>query len=154
MMAGYNNMPEATEAAWRNLWFHTGDVMRQDERGMFVFVDRRKDVIRRRGENVTSFEVEQEILVHPGVKECAVVAVPSDATEDDILACVVPADDHRLEAATLHEYLKPKLPYFMVPRYIRLMNSLPKTPTEKIRKEALRETGVTTDTFDAGSRRS
>lgn len=154
MMAGYHGMPEATEAAWRNLWFHTGDIMRQDEKGMFAFVDRRKDVIRRRGENVSTFEVEQEIIVHPSVKECAVVAVPSEATEDDILACVVLADGHRLEATDLHEHLKPRLPYFMVPRYIRFMDNLPKTPTEKIRKEALREAGITADTFDAGSRRS
>lgn len=154
LMAGYNDMPQATEEAWRNLWFHTGDVMRQDERGMYAFVDRRKDAIRRRGENVSSFEVEQEIISHPDVKECAVVAVPSDATEDDILACVVVADGAARDGATLRAYLKPRLPYFMVPRYIRFLDTLPKTPTEKVRKQALRDDGVTADTFDGDRKRS
>lgn len=150
MMAGYHGMPEATEAAWRNLWFHTGDVMRQDDRGMFAFVDRSKDAIRRRGENISSFEVEQEMLAHPDITECAVVAVPSDATEDEILACVVLRDGAEADAAALCDFVSPRLPYFMVPRYIRIMESLPKTPTEKVRKQALRDEGVTPDTADLG----
>lgn len=151
MMDGYHAMPEATQEAWRNLWFHTGDVMRQDERGMFAFVDRSKDAIRRRGENISSFEVEQEILAHPDVTECAVVAVPSDATEDEILACVVRREGSMLDAAALKAFVEPRLPYFMVPRYVRFMDVLPKTPTEKVRKQALRGDGVTGDTADLGS---
>lgn len=150
MMAGYHAMPEATEEAWRNLWFHTGDVMRQDERGMFAFVDRSKDAIRRRGENVSSFEVEQEVLAHPAVTECAVVGVPSDATEDEILACVTLREGATLEPADLRAFVEPRLPYFMVPRYLRVMDTLPKTPTEKVRKQALRDEGVTPDTTDLG----
>lgn len=149
MMNGYHRMPEATEAAWRNLWFHTGDMMRQDERGMFEFIDRSKDAIRRRGENISSFEVEQEIFSHPDVLECAAVAVPSNATEDDILACVTLRAGSALTAPALLAHLRERLPYFMVPRYIRFMKSLPKTPTEKIRKQALRAEGVTTATHDA-----
>lgn len=150
MMKSYHQMPEATETAWRNLWFHTGDMMRQDERGMFEFVDRSKDAIRRRGENVSSFEVEQEIFSHPDIMECAAIAVPSDATEDDILACVVLRDGSDLDGAGLLGYLRERLPYFMVPRYVRFLESLPKTPTEKIQKQALRSAGVTADTYDAG----
>ena len=149
MMAGYHGMPEATAEAWRNLWFHTGDMMRQDDRGMFAFVDRAKDALRRRGENISSFEVEREIYAHPQVRECAVVAAASDATEDDILACVVLAPGATLDAPALHAFLQGRMPRFMVPRYIRLMDSLPKTPTEKIRKQALRAEGPVPGTFDA-----
>jgi len=152
IMAGYHGMAGATEEAWRNLWFHTGDVMRQDERGMYAFVDRRRDAIRRRGENISSFEVEQEIMTHPDVLECAVVAVASDATEDEILACVVLKQGSQLDGALLREHLKPRLPYFMVPRYVRVLEALPKTPTAKIRKQALRDDGLTADTFDANAK--
>lgn len=153
MMAGYHGMPEATADAWRNLWFHTGDMMRQDPRGMFAFVDRTKDALRRRGENISSFEVEREIYAHPSVKECAVVAAPSDATEDDILACVVPVEGATLNVTELHAFLQARMPRFMVPRYIRLMDSLPKTPTEKIRKQQLRAEGPVPGTYDAEIRR-
>lgn len=152
MMAGYHDQPENTVEAWRNLWFHTGDMMRQDASGMFAFVDRAKDALRRRGENVSSFEVEREILAHPSVGECAVVAVASDATEDEILACVVPAADAALSAADLHAFLQDRLPRFMVPRYIRLMAGLPKTPTQKTRKQQLRAEGPVPGTFDAENR--
>ncbi len=152
-MAGYHDQPAATAEAWRNLWFHTGDMMRQDDRGMFAFVDRARDALRRRGENISSFEVEREIYAHPAVKECAVVAAASDATEDDILACVVPVDGATLEAGALHAFLQGRMPRFMVPRYIRLMDSLPKTPTEKIRKQELRAEGPVPGTFDAESPR-
>lgn len=149
IMAGYHDMPEVTAAAWRNLWFHTGDMMRRDARGIFSFVDRVSDTLRRRGENVSSFEVEREIYAHPAVKECAVVATASDASEDDILACVVPVAGTDLDAAGLHAFLSGRLPRFMVPRYIRLMDDLPKTPTEKIRKQQLRDDGPIPGTYDA-----
>lgn len=154
MMAGYHRMPQATQDAWMNLWFHTGDLMRQDADGMFAFVDRSKDAIRRRGENVSSFEVEREIQAHPDVAECAVVGVRSAVSEDDILACVVRRPGAGLTAPALLAFLRPRMPYFMVPRYVRFMDALPKTPTEKIRKQALRDEGVTQDTHDAGDRRA
>ncbi|MDE2362494.1 MAG: AMP-binding protein [Hyphomicrobiales bacterium] len=149
IMDGYHAMPDATVAAWRNLWFHTGDVVRQDlTTGQYVFVDRSKDALRRRGENVSSFEVEREILEHPDVLECAIVAVPSDASEDDIKACVVLKEGATLEGAALLDFLLPRLPDFMVPRYVEFLAQLPKTPTEKIRKAELRAAGVTAATWD------
>lgn len=149
MMSGYHAMPEATVKAWRNLWFHTGDTMRQDERGMFSFVDRSNDAIRRRGENVSSFEVEREIASHPAVSECAVIGVSSAATEHDIKACIVLKDDLRATPEELIEFLRSRLPYFMLPRYIEFLDALPRTPTEKIRKQELRSAGVTQTTWDA-----
>lgn len=149
IMDGYHDMPDATASAWRNLWFHTGDTMRRDERGMLIFVDRVKDAIRRRGENVSSFEVEREIMEHPAVAECAVVAVPSDATEDDIKACVVLRKDAAVSGGELFTFLQSRLPYFMIPRYFQFMDELPRTPTEKIRKQHLREIGVPGGTWDA-----
>ena len=149
IMDGYHDMPQATVDVWRNLWFHTGDSMVQDARGMYTFVDRVKDAIRRRGENVSSFEVEREIGAHPSVLECAVVAVRSDATEDDIKACLVLHPGARLTGPELIDFLKPRLPYFMIPRYVQIIKEMPKTPTEKIRKQPLRDLGVTGDTWDA-----
>lgn len=147
-MAGYWGMPEKTAEAWRNLWFHTGDGFTYDENGNFYFVDRRKDAIRRRGENISSMEVEAEINVHPDVMESAVIAVPSEWGEDEVMALIVPRPGSGLEAQTLYEYLVPKMARFMLPRYIRFVDELPKTPTSKIRKTALRDEGITSDTWD------
>ncbi len=148
MTNGYHGMPEATVAAWQNLWFHTGDAVRIDLDGQFVFVDRTKDAIRRRGENVSSFEVEREINAHPEVAESAVVAVPSEFVEDEIKACVVVRAGCALEPQQLHRFLEPRLPKFALPRYIEILPALPKTPTEKVRKGELRATGVTVITWD------
>lgn len=148
VMDGYHDMPEATVSAWRNQWLHTGDAFRVDPDGQYVFVDRMKDAVRRRGENVSSFEVEKEIMEHPAVLEAAVVGVPSAATEDDILACVVLRSGATLEADALLDFLEARLPYFMVPRYVDFLPELPKTPTAKIRKQALRERGVTATCHD------
>jgi crotonobetaine/carnitine-CoA ligase len=148
VMDGYHDMPEATVSAWRNQWLHTGDALRIEPDGQYVFVDRMKDAMRRRGENVSSFEVEKEIMEHPAVLEAAVVAVPSDATEDDILACVVLRPGMALAPDALLDFLEARLPYFMVPRYVDVMDELPKTPTAKIRKQALRERGVTPTCHD------
>jgi len=142
VMDGYHAMPEATVSAWRNQWLHTGDAFRIEPDGQYAFVDRMKDAMRRRGENVSSFEVEKEIMEHPAVLEAAVVGVPSDATEDDILACVVLRPGMALAADTLLDFLEARLPYFMVPRYVDFLDELPKTPTAKVRKQALRERGV------------
>ena len=148
MNSGYWGMPEATARAWRNGWFHTGDAFRRDEHGQYFFVDRVKDAIRRRGENISSFEVEVEVLAHPLVREAAVVAVPSPDSEDDVLAVVAPVAGAELDPAALLAALAERLPYFMVPRYIRIVRELPKTPTSKIEKHRLRAEGVTPDTWD------
>jgi len=148
VMDGYHDMPEATVSAWRNQWLHTGDAFRIDPDGQYVFVDRVKDAMRRRGENVSSFEVEKEIMEHPAVLEAAVVGVPSAATEDDILACVVLRPGAALSADELLDFLERRLPYFMVPRYVDFLNELPKTPTAKVRKQALRERGITPTCHD------
>ncbi|AAZ55338.1 ATP-dependent acyl-CoA ligase [Thermobifida fusca] len=145
---GYYGMPEKTAEAWRNLWFHTGDALRRDEEGWFYFVDRYKDALRRRGENISSYEVEQAILGYKSVVECAVVAVPADvdAGEDEVMACVVVREPTTPEE--LWEWCDSRLPAFAVPRYLRFVEALPKTPSEKVQKAVLREQGVTTDTHD------
>ena len=145
---GYLNRPEATAAAWRNGWFHTGDLVRQDEEGNFFFVDRLKDAVRRRGENVSSLEVESEVLGYESVAEAAVVGVPSEHGDEEILVAVVAKPDTTIVERKLVEYLVPRMPHFMVPRYIRVMDALPKTPTNKLQKFAIREEGVTADTWD------
>ena len=149
MNSGYYKMPEATAEAWRNGWFHTGDAFIQDADGNFFFADRVKDAIRRRGENISSFEVESEVLAHPDVAEAAAVAVPSEHSEDDVLICVAPVEGRELDPAQLIEFLKDRLAYFMIPRYVRILNSgLPKTPTAKVLKHRLRTEGKTPDTWD------
>ncbi len=145
---GYNGNPEATAAAWRNGWFHTGDAFRIDADGNYFFIDRFKDAIRRRGENVSSFEVELEVAAHPAVREAAAVAVPSEFGEDDILVAVSLADGQRLEPAELLAFLTPRMAHFMVPRYIRIVDDLPKTPTRKVEKYLVRQSGITPDTWD------
>jgi crotonobetaine/carnitine-CoA ligase len=148
MNHGYNANPEATARAWRNGWFHTGDAFWSDEAGNFFFVDRMKDAIRRRGENISSFEVEAEIGAHPKVRETAVVGVPSEFGEDDVMAIVAPVPGAEIDPLEIISFLTPRLPHFMVPRYIRLMADLPKTPTQKIEKHVLRSEGITQDTWD------
>ena len=146
--SGYYKNPEATAQAWRNGWFHTGDGFRKDEHGNYFFVDRMKDAIRRRGENISSFEVEAEILTHPKIRECAVVAVPNEMAEDDVLAIVAPATGAAVDPLELLEFLKPRLAHFMLPRYVRIMTDLPRTPTQKVEKYILRQQGLTSDTWD------
>lgn len=151
-MAGYWKRPEATVAAWRNQWLHTGDGFIRDENDNFFFVDRKKDAIRRRGENISSFEVEAQVNEHPDVIECAAVAVPSELSEDEVKVAVVLHDGAALTASDLHAYLAERMPKFMVPRFIEFLDELPKTPTQKIRKVVLREGGVTAETWDAARR--
>lgn len=145
---GYNAAPEATERAWRGGWFHTGDAFRVDRGGNYFFVDRFKDAIRRRGENVSSFEVELEVCAHLAVREAAAVAVPSEFGEDEILVAVSLVDGHTLDEAELIAFLQPRMAHFMVPRYLRVLDDLPKTPTRKVEKYLLRQQGVTPDTWD------
>ncbi|MBR0820201.1 AMP-binding protein [Bradyrhizobium liaoningense] len=148
MSHGYYGNPEATARAWRNGWFHTGDAFRQNERGEFFFVDRMKDAIRRRGENISSFEVEAAINAHPDIREVAVVGVPSEFGEDEVLAVVSPVEGRSVDATALLEWLRPRLAHFMIPRYIRILPVLPKTPTQKVQKHLLRADGVSADTWD------
>lgn len=145
---GYHNNPEATAAAWRNGWFHTGDLFRRDADGNYFFVDRCKDALRRRGENISSFEVESAILQHPAVREAAVVPVPGAGSEDDVLAVLAPVPGAVIEPREIIGFLEDKLAYFMIPRYLRTLAELPKTPTQKIEKHRLRADGVTEDTWD------
>ena len=147
-MAGYWGHPDWTAAAWRNLWLHTGDMLMRDEAGNLYFVDRTKDAIRRRGENISSMEVEQEIVAHPDVVECAVIPVASEHTEQEVMAVVVPRPGAALDPAALVEFLSPRMAYFMVPRYVEVVDALPKTQTGKIQKYALRERGLTPETWD------
>jgi crotonobetaine/carnitine-CoA ligase len=141
MMAGYYKRPEATAAAWRNLWFHTGDLFRKDEEGNFYYLDRIKDSIRRRGENISSLEVEREVSDYDGVLECAVVGVPSELGEEEVKVTLVSSQEFPVDPAKLIEFLTERLPRFMVPRYVEILDTLPKTPTEKVRKDLLRESG-------------
>ncbi len=148
MNSGYNANPEATAQAWRNGWFHTGDGFRKDEDGYFYFVDRVKDSIRRRGENISSFEVEAEVCAHPDVREVAAIAVPSEYSEDEVMVVIAPVPGRTIDPVALSEFLVKRMPYFMVPRYIRIMDALPRTPSEKVLKVDLRAEGVTPDTWD------
>ncbi|PKH99722.1 AMP-binding protein [Glaciecola sp. 33A] len=148
MNSGYYKNSEATAEAWRNGWFHTGDAFRQNEDGYFYFVDRIKDAIRRRGENISSFEVEVEVCSHPAIREAAAIGVPSEATEDDVMVIIALVEHATIELTALCEFLVKRMPYYMVPRYIRIVDTLPKTPTQKVQKAQLRSEGVTTDTWD------
>lgn len=149
-MAGYDGMPEATVAAWRNLWFHTGDAGRIDAQGYLYFVDRMKDCIRRGGENISSYEVEQAFAGYPGVQEVAAYPVAADAGgEDEVMVAVVPVPGAQIDLAQLHAAVCGALPRFAHPRYLELFDALPKTGTAKIRKVELRRRGVGEHTFDA-----
>jgi len=148
MNSGYYKNPEATAEAWRNGWFHTGDCFRQDDEGYFYFVDRMKDAMRRRGENISSFEVEAEVVAYPSVREAAAYAVPSDLGEDDVMISVAPVAGKDIDLKDLVEFLGERMPYFMVPRYIRVLDELPKTPSSKVMKHVLRNEGVTSDSWD------
>lgn len=148
MCIGYDGQAQATAEAWRNGWFHTGDLFRQDERGEFYFVDRRKDAIRRRGENISSFEVENAVRQFPDVEEAVAVGVQSDVAEEEVMVVVTARAGHGVDPASLTEFLVPRLPYFMVPRYVRVVAEIPKTETNKVRKVVFREQGITADTWD------
>lgn len=145
---GYVGLPEESLKAWRNGWFHTGDIFRVDADGNYYFVDRLKDAIRRRGENISSFEVEAIINRHPDVVESAAVAVPSDLGEDDVKVVVVRRSGSNLSEPALIEFLVPIMPRFMIPRYIEFVDTLPKTPTDRVQKALLRAAGITPQTWD------
>lgn len=148
LMAGYDGLPEATLAAFRNLWFHSGDRGHMDEAGFLFFHDRMKDAIRRRGENISSFEVERLAGKHPAVAEAAAVAVPASVGEDEVKLVAVRRPGAALTEEALLRHCAAEMPYFMVPRFIEFKDDLPRTPTQKVRKVALRAEGVTAATWD------
>ncbi|MGH7659555.1 MAG: AMP-binding protein, partial [Vulcanimicrobiaceae bacterium] len=147
---GYENMPDQTVETWRNLWFHTGDAVKRDADGWYYFVDRIKDSIRRRGESVSSFEVERQLLAHPQIADAAVVAVRPDAAinDDEIKAYIIPSAEADLDLSVLVKWCESRLPHFAVPRYYEFVTELPKTPTGKVRKAVLREKGLNGKTWD------
>ena len=149
---GYFNMPDKTCDAFRNLWFHTGDGLKRDSEGWYYFVDRLKDALRRRGENISSFEIEQALISHELIEEVAAIGVPADqeAGEDEVMVFIVPSLGKTISPEAVWEYSEKQLPDFAIPRYIQIVKSLPKTPSEKVRKIELREIGVTNETSDRG----
>ncbi len=144
-------MPEATQAAFRDGWFRTGDRGTCDDDGWFTFVDRTKDAIRRRGENISSWEVEQVLNDHPSIEETAVIGVPSELTEEEVLAVVKLREGRQIAPEGLLDFAQQQLPHFAVPRYVRFAAELPKNPQQRIQKFVLREQGVTEDTWDRES---
>jgi crotonobetaine/carnitine-CoA ligase len=151
LMSGYDDLPAKTTETWRNLWFHTGDAATMDATGCVTFVDRMNDCIRRRGENISSFEVETAMGKLDGIAEVAAFAVASDGegTEDEVMLTVVCIDGCSVEPAWVAEQAGRVLPRFAAPRYIEIVDSLPKTQTERIRKDQLRRRGVTAETWDS-----
>ena len=148
MNSGYYKQSDATAQAWRNGWFHTGDCFRVDSDGYYYFVDRMKDAIRRRGENISSFEVEAEVVAYEAVREAAAYAVPSDVGEDEVMVAVAPVEGQTIDPETLVRFLGERMAHFMVPRYVRILDELPKTPSSKVMKHVLRNEGITSDTWD------
>jgi crotonobetaine/carnitine-CoA ligase len=150
IMRAYYGMPEKTAEDFRNLKLHTGDLGRMDEDGYFYFMDRVKDYIRRRGENVSSMEVEKQVGGHPAIKEAAAIGVKAGegaSSEDEIMIVCIP-EAEAPDPVEMTHWLAERMPYFMVPRYIRFVEQLPKTPTERVQKVKLREEGITADTWD------
>ena len=145
---GYYNKPEATLDLFDNGWIHTGDLGRMDEDRYFYFVDRKKQAIRRRGENISSFEVESVVSSHPAVLESCVVGVPSDLGEEEVKAVVVLKDDLVATEEELIRWCEPRMAYFAIPRYIAIRSELPKTPSERVEKFKLKQEGITADCWD------
>jgi carnitine-CoA ligase len=152
MQMGYWRNAEATVNTWRNLWFHTGDYLRRDAEGWFEFIDRKKDAMRRFGENISSFEVESALLSHTAVEEVAVYAVPANLSEDEVMASIVLKAGCAATGAELLKHCETELPYYAVPRYYRIVTELPRTQTAKVQKSELRQLGVDASTWDAGPR--
>ncbi|WP_412517273.1 AMP-binding protein [Actinomadura madurae] len=148
MFKGYWRRPGATLDATRNLWFHSGDLGRFDEEGHFYFVDRKHDYLRRRGENISSKEVEAAYAAHPEIRQVAVHAVRSDLSEDDLKVTAVRAAGSDLSAEELFEWSKERVPYFALPRYIEFRDELPLSPTGHVQKHLLRDQGRTPATWD------
>ncbi len=148
MFAGYWNRADDTVAAWRNLWYHTGDLGRIDADEFLYFVDRKKDTLRRRGENISSFEMEKVLYSHAAIKDCAVHAVPSAMGEDDVKVTAVLLTVDAVDHETLCKWVAARVPYFAIPRYIEFRADLPRNPVGRVLKYQLRDEGVTATTWD------
>ncbi len=150
IFSGYWRNPEATLRAFRNLWYHTGDLGRRDEAGEHYFVDRKQDFIRFKGRNISSFSVEAALAAHPAVMQCAVHGVTSAEleAEAELKACIVLKPGEQASAEDIARFINDTAPYFFVPRYIEFFESLPQTPTNRVQKFVLRERGVTPQTWD------
>lgn len=135
---GYYKMPEATLEASRNLWWHTGDLAHLDKDGYLWFADRKKDALRRRGENISAYEVEDIIVRHPAVKDVAVYAIPSEVSEDEVCVSIVLKPDASMTERELVEFCAANMAYYMVPRFVHFARSLPRTETQKVQKMELR----------------
>jgi crotonobetaine/carnitine-CoA ligase len=149
--SGYIGMPEQTVQSWRNLWLHSGDRGRQDDDGWFWFEDRASDSMRRRGENISSYEVENLALKHPAIAEAVAVAASSAIGEDEVWLLVKLREGHRLEYPELLAHCAAVMPYFMIPRYLEIVDDFPRTPTAKVEKYKLRATGPGASTWDRES---
>ncbi len=147
-MDGYLKMPAETLAAQRNLWFHTGDLGSLDEAGYLHFLQRKKDAIRRRGQNISAFEIEEVVNLHPAVLESAAVGVPSELTEEEVMLWVVLREGESLTAKALIRHCEGGMAAFMVPRYLHFAEALPKTPTEKVEKYRLKALGIAEGSWD------
>jgi crotonobetaine/carnitine-CoA ligase len=148
MMKGYLNKPQATLETMRNLWFHTGDYAYRDEDGYFYFAQRKKEHIRRRGENISSEHIEGIILGHPDVAECAALPHPAPGGEDDVRVLLVLRQGAGINPESLMDWLKGRMPFFMMPRYLEFVDEIPKTPTEKVLKVKLIEKGLSAGVWD------
>ena len=149
---GYYGMPEKTADAWRHGWFHTGDVMRRDADGWYYLIDRLKDSIRRRGENISSYEVESVVARYPGVTECAAIAVPAEHGEDEVMVVLQVKDAAAFDYAAFFSWVESQLPKFMCPRYAEAVDALPRNATtQRIKKYELRARGVGAATRDRQS---
>ena len=148
MFAGYWNRPDATVEATRNLWFHTGDLARLDADGYAYFVDRKKDTLRRRGENISSFEMEKVLYGHEAVKDAAVHAVASPVGEDDVKVTVVLQEGATVDEEALCRWIAERVPFFAIPRYVEFRADLPRNPVGRVLKYELRAEGVTAQTWD------
>src|SRR4029077_12938168 len=145
---GYFGMPDKTVEAWRNLWFHSGDRVLREKDGQFRFLDRLKDAIRRRGENISSFEVEQVLISHPEIAAAAVFPVGSELAEDEVMAAILRKPESRLSELELIEFCEPRLPRFALPRFLEFVAELPRTENGKVQKFKLRERGIGAGTWD------
>jgi len=148
MFAGYWRRPEDTLAVLLNLWFHTVDLHRLDDDDFLFFVDRKKDYLRRRGENISSFEMERTYHGHEGIKDVAVHSVASDVNEDEVKVTAVLQSGATVTEAELCEWSVERVPYFAVPRYIEFRDDLPRNPVGRVLKYQLRDEGVTDATWD------
>jgi len=148
MFSGYYRKPEATIEALGNLWFHTGDRGRLDEDGFVFFVDRMRDSIRRRGENISTWEIESTINMHEGVLESAAYGVTSELSESDVMVSVVLKPGAEPSPEDLLDHCQGRISHFAIPRYVRFIDELPKNHAQRVQKFRLRELGVTEDTWD------